>query len=382
MNKPKFNGTSVSSLESLAAMLGIDRKRLDWVVLSVSKSYKPFTIETGKNNKQREIFEPKKALKGIQKKINKEIFENVSYPEYLHGGLVGRDYISNASAHTKKKTIISLDITNFYPSISKKDVTLIFKNLMRFSPPVSDALTELATFDGKVPQGACCSSYIANLLFFNCEYNVVNKLKSMGLYYTRLLDDITISSDHDMTSAQKTKVIQMIDGMVKQYRLKINEKKTIIEHADNTTSKLNVTGLWVKHGVPKLTKENRRYIRYLVHICQKMAEYQRCNDEYHDLWNKCSGKVAQMSRLGHSQANDLRDILSEILPIYDEYKIKKLKLLANFYVKGFSLPLSEEQVRKVNRLIYDFDIVGRTNKKLAVQCRKKLRLLLPKMVAL
>ncbi len=23
---------------------------------------------------------------------------------------------------------------------------------------------------------------------------------------------------------------------------------------------------------------------------------------YHDLWNRCSGKVAQMSRLGHVQA--------------------------------------------------------------------------------
>ncbi|MCM5124635.1 reverse transcriptase family protein, partial [Escherichia coli] len=110
----------------------------------------------------------------IQKKINKEIFEKIDYPHYLHGALSGRDYISNAAVHTRKRTVICLDITNFYPSISKKDVCSIFKNLMRFSPEVSLCLTELVTLNNKVPQGGCCSSYIANLLFFNSEYNLYN----------------------------------------------------------------------------------------------------------------------------------------------------------------------------------------------------------------
>ena len=78
MNKPRFNGTPVASLDSLSAMLGIERKRLDWIVKSVSMSYKQFKVETGKNKKERQIFEPKRSLKGIQKKINKEIFGNDS----------------------------------------------------------------------------------------------------------------------------------------------------------------------------------------------------------------------------------------------------------------------------------------------------------------
>ncbi|EEW1895386.1 RNA-directed DNA polymerase, partial [Escherichia coli] len=46
-------------------MLGIERKRLDWIVKSVSMSYKQFKVETGKNKKARQIFEPKRSLKGI-----------------------------------------------------------------------------------------------------------------------------------------------------------------------------------------------------------------------------------------------------------------------------------------------------------------------------
>lgn len=248
---------------------------------------------------------------------------------------------------------------------------------MRFSPDVSLCLTELVTLNNKVPQGGCCSSYIANLLFFNSEYNLYNRLKSMGLSYSRLLDDITISSDKELSSEEKTKVIKLVHGMVNQYRLSINESKTTIEHSKDSSSKLSVTGLWVKHGVPKLTKENRRYIRYLVYICKKQGAYERHTKEYHDLWNRCSGKVAQMSRLGHVQAVELRAILSEIMPVYDDYKISKLKLMAKHYLNKFTPPLTDDQIRKIDRMLYDFDIVGRTNKNLAKLYRRKLVALLP-----
>ncbi|MFK9074268.1 reverse transcriptase family protein, partial [Proteus sp. NGCRVN-01] len=186
--KPLFNGTQLSSHSSLAAMLGVTPEILDKIVLSIPKSYKDFCIKTGKNKKERAIFEPKKGLKYIQKKINEEIFCKVKYPVYLHGGLKNRDYVSNAGFHSGKKTIISLDITNFYPSISKKDILNIFKNMMRFSPSISETLTKLVTLNDKLPQGACTSSYIANLIFFNDEHNIVSKLNRMGMTYTRLLD--------------------------------------------------------------------------------------------------------------------------------------------------------------------------------------------------
>ncbi len=59
MNKPRFNGTPVASLDSLSAMLGIERKRLDWIVKSVSMSYKQFKVETGKNKKKGKFLNPR-----------------------------------------------------------------------------------------------------------------------------------------------------------------------------------------------------------------------------------------------------------------------------------------------------------------------------------
>ena len=85
-----------------------------------------------------------------------------------------------------------------------------------------------------------------------------------------------------------------------------------------------------------------------------------------------------MSRVDHEQSVELREKLGKILPLYDEFKIRKIVFLANNYIKNFSLPLSEEQVSKVNKIIYDVGIVGRSNKKLSNELRKKLRSILPK----
>ncbi len=80
------------------------KKRLDWIVKSVSMSYKRFKVETGKNKKEGKFLNPE-IFERIQKKINKEILRKlITY--YLHGALSGRDYISNAAVHTRKRTVI------------------------------------------------------------------------------------------------------------------------------------------------------------------------------------------------------------------------------------------------------------------------------------
>ncbi|MCF1267339.1 reverse transcriptase family protein [Morganella morganii] len=372
-NKPIYNNKPIGSLESLSSMLGISKSQLDNIINHVSDSYKSFIKETGRNKKSRELFEPKKTLKQIQKKLNKEIFEGITYPNYLHGGIKNKDYITNAKVHSGAKSIISLDIENFYPSIRKNDVLNIFKNLMKFPQDVSESLTKLVTLNGVVPQGSCCSSYIANLVFFNSEYHLVTKVKNKRFEYSRLLDDITISSKTEFTNEEKTFVINNVRAMANRYRLSLNENKTKIENSSDLKSDFEVTGLWAKHSVPKLKKCHRRYIRYIVFICEKQALFDRTSMDYHALWNKASGKVAQLKRLNHSESNMLRDRLSLVLPEYDDDKIQKIiKIADNLLVNGHKLNAIDLK-DKINHLFYEFGIVSRTKKSLAYRYRKKIR---------
>ncbi len=68
-------------------------------------------------------------------------------------------------------------LKKFYDNIKKERVYLIYSQFFNFPHEVSELLTKLTTYKNKVPQGACTSSYLANLIFFNSEYSLVSKLR-------------------------------------------------------------------------------------------------------------------------------------------------------------------------------------------------------------
>lgn len=377
--KPYYPYPAISSLDKLAQTLSINKEILSDFILKVDQSYTEFEI-TPENKKKRTVHEPKHFLKKIQKRINSRILEIVQYPHYLQGGIKDelhpRDYIQNAKIHCGQKSIINLDITNFYPSIRENYVYDIFKYLFNFPDEVANALTKLTTYEGVVPQGACTSSYIANLVFFNSEYKIASELASKNYKYSRLLDDITISSSKEFSEEEKTYLIRKANGLFKKYGLKQNNKKRTIESKTNTKDKFAVTGVWVGKQTPKIRKKERHHIRHLIYICEQKFIDSSHTDEYHELWNKTSGKVAQLTRLGHKQSRDYRERLAKILPIYSEDTKKKLI----FQVKHI-LKVKEHQwkrpghISKVNKLLFQVGVLSRTDKPLARSLRKQLTII-------
>ncbi|MGZ8172820.1 MULTISPECIES: reverse transcriptase family protein [Methylobacter] len=199
--KPYYPHNPIASIEALAITLGIHPKLLQDLAIKVDDSYTSF-LAPPKNNKQRLVHEPKHELKKLQKRINSRIFEKVEYPDYLQGGIKDetnpRDYVVNATRHAHANQIICIDVKKFYPSIKSQYAAKIFQYFLKFPPDVSEILTKLVTYRGKVPQGGCTSSYIANLIFYDTEYLLVSELRKHDIQYSRLLDDITLSSQKNL----------------------------------------------------------------------------------------------------------------------------------------------------------------------------------------
>lgn len=213
-DKPFYEQNPIGSLQSLAYTLNTPLVTLKDIAKNVVHSYHEFEIPVKKKDgsvKLRKIKEPKFLLKKIQKRINAQILSKVNFPNYLHGGIRKRDYFSNAESHVKSETVISLDIENFYPNIDRNHVLSIFKYLLKFEEKVSAMLADLVTFEGKLPQGAVTSSYIANLIFYEKEYKIVSGFRQQGLIYTRLLDDITVSSQKKLTDEKKKSLKRFVN---------------------------------------------------------------------------------------------------------------------------------------------------------------------------
>jgi len=350
------------------------------IINKIDDSYTSFTLpEHPKTGKIRTVCEAKFTLKRIQKRINSRIFSNIVFPNYLHGGLKAtdiqkRDYIENAKVHAGAVTLINLDVRNFYPNIKTKAVSNIFKYFFKFEDDVVDALTKLTTYRGSIPQGAATSSYLANLVFFNSEYQLVSKFRGQGIHYTRLLDDITISSKSELTDEKSSQIITSVSGMMKKHQLKLHNKKTKVCDRRQDNVDFQVTGLWVKHGIPKVRKKERRYVRQLVYNCEQEAKVSKTCERYHTLWNRTSGHVNTLHRLNHSQSKDYRLRLKCILPEYDESKIA---LTCDIVKSILRVPKKEHKklnfMNRYNQVMYRLGIVARTNKSTASAYKKKLR---------
>ena len=324
----------------------------------------------------RTVCEPKHELKRLQKKINSRIFEKVCYPSYLQGGLKDdanpRDYVKNAAVHVRPALLVCLDIKNFYPNIRDDAVKNVFQNFLQFEPEVAEILTLLTTVKRRIPQGGCCSSYLANLIFYDYEYKVVQRLRKLGWQYSRLLDDITLSSEDPELDSEAA--IKEIAALCRRFGLKLNNKKTAVLHREQGISELIVTGVWVAHGLPSLKKNERREIRQLVHTCEKMFAKDSASTEYHRYWNSVSGKVAKYSRMHEGLAKKYRERLQVILPVFDEHTrgnvIKEVKTLC-------SKPKKEAHrigfIKRINRAHHALGILSRTDRRLATSLRRELK---------
>ncbi|MFM0086918.1 reverse transcriptase family protein [Paraburkholderia sediminicola] len=377
--RPYYTKKPIGTLTALSGALQVGLPALEHTGSNLQNHYTPYQIPKA-NGSMRSIVIPSLHLKTIQKRINREIFSHVAYPDYLYGGVPGKDYVRNAERHKSAQVVIALDVKDFYPSISTLRVSNIFQHLFKFSPEVSELLANLTTYQNKVPQGACTSSHLANLVLHDVESSVVKYCENMGLIYTRLLDDVTISSMKTISQAKVEQIINMVSRMLKGKGLRLRNSKTRVTSKSNPEELMEVTGLWLNRGTPRAKSQARRAIRIEVYKCKEASNVSRTDSEYHDAFATASGKVAMLSYLEHAESGRLRKSLSAILPVYDEREITKTKKIVKMLSRT-----SETDRRKyaynVNyfKTMQRINIIARTDALLAKSLRKRLSLCRPQL---
>src|ERR1019366_1543557 len=170
----------VGSLRNLEFRLGEKRDDLRELLKSRPLLYHPFELlkkqhpypgkkrnlefQTGRP-KYRQIDNPAEQLKTIQRRILRRILSEVDLPPYMFGAVAGKTLAQHAEKHIKNQstTVVRMDISSYYPSITCGHVYSVWRNVLNCPPPVARILTELTTFDFHLPQGAPTSPPIANI---------------------------------------------------------------------------------------------------------------------------------------------------------------------------------------------------------------------------
>ncbi|BAP44744.1 RNA-directed DNA polymerase [Pseudomonas sp. StFLB209] len=311
----------IYSLKSLALALGESVEFLGWLACQADSLYRPVQL-VKKDGTPRYAYDARADLKKVQRKIVDRILARVVYPKYLHGGIKDADFrrsiYSNANLHTGAKSYIVQDISNFFPSISFAKVYDVFSLFFNFGHVVAHLLTRLVTRAGVVPQGASTSSYLANLVFWDVEPEVVLGLKEKGFCYSRFADDITVSSPSALSADEKTEIVTKVTGMLarkgfKQKRSKMHvlKKGQAIALSNGKYEPALITGLSISGPKPVITKKERNRIRGLVKNYQALIDMGRPDSELEKVFHKVMGQVGRIIACGQAEGAELKKTLNE-----------------------------------------------------------------------
>jgi len=215
-----------------------------------------------KSGGNRLIHIPCKVLKRIQRLILDKILTNIRVSKSCKGFVKGFSTLDNALPHVGAKTILSMDIKNFFPSISSKQVYFMFKKI-GYNNLISTILTNFCTCEDSLPQGSPCSPMIANLVTYKLDLRIENYLKNTGITYTRYADDLTFSGNN------RSQIIYIKDKIIKiieEENFCINSKKTRIS---TFTKPKIVTGLIITNEKVGIGKKKYKELRAKIHHLTK-----------------------------------------------------------------------------------------------------------------
>ena len=189
------------SMAKLEVLLGVPRAELRAIAESAGSFYEPFQQVKAprpfamqkKTAKVRTIDNPTGRLKEIQKTIYSKLLRPLALPHYLYGGVPGRTVLENVLQHHGAPVLVTMDIRNFFPTVSNIQVYQVWRHLLDCSPEISSILTRLTTFERHLPQGAPTSTILANLVLFSVDEPIRTKCAELDVSYSTWVDDLAFS---------------------------------------------------------------------------------------------------------------------------------------------------------------------------------------------
>lgn len=199
-----------------------------------------------KSGKHRLIEPPHKELKIIQKRI-KNCLGRIIVPDNVFSGVKGKSYADNARFHVgnNRRNLYKIDLTAFFPSITRDTVYRFFAEDLLCSPDVAQLLADLTTIDlGKSSaknideiyeflKEKNVSSYnhlisgapTSQILSYLVNHQMFDEMQKLaddnGITMTIYVDDVTFSSENRISKDFRDKIITII----RKYNYQISRKK-------------------------------------------------------------------------------------------------------------------------------------------------------------
>lgn len=244
-------------------LLGISTEEelsvLSRIIASPSSFYREFKVSK-KSGGTRTISSPYPSLAIIQTNIQNNLLFRFESNSSAYAYVKGKSAIDHARIHVNGEELLKLDIKDFFPSISRQ---MVFESLQRngAKADVCFYISLLCILNCGLPQGACTSPTLSNLVFSPIDVRLTGLANFFGLKYSRYADDLAFSGGRiprDLSS--------LVGDILLEYGFYLNHKKTQLKLAGK---KKIITGVSISSGQVRAPKSFKRELRAQIYELER-----------------------------------------------------------------------------------------------------------------
>lgn len=254
-------------VQMLSQRTGLPQADIERIIASAPRRYKEFTIPKRNGRGIREIAQPSRELKSLQRIIVEVVLSRMPVHDCAHGYVAGRGIKTNAAAHARSRYILKMDFKDFFPSLVPLDLRshLLKHWPSEFTEQEVAQLEKILFWRKKGSHGlrmcigAPSSPALSNALMYEVDQSISVASTSVGVIYTRYADDLTFSSrDKNILGPLQSQVSSIVKGFGRP-ELRINSSKTVnvSRYQRRTVTGVNIT----PEGRLSIGRDTKRVIR-------------------------------------------------------------------------------------------------------------------------
>lgn len=231
--------------------------------------YKTHYIEKRRGRGRREISQPTRELKFLQRILVNHELVNLPIHEVAVGYRQGYSIYDHAQPHASARYLLKLDFKNFFPSLKREALEFCLSRDTNYLEEERWILGNLLcrnvrnTDSYQLSIGAPSSPLISNYLLYEFDEQVSNFCKTKNVIYTRYADDLAFSTSVPSVLNKVEEEIHHLATELWYLGLVLNEEKSVNV---STKRRRTLVGLTLSNdGRASIGRSAKRGLRVAIH---------------------------------------------------------------------------------------------------------------------
>ncbi|MBB5705017.1 retron St85 family RNA-directed DNA polymerase [Sphingopyxis panaciterrulae] len=255
-------------IEFLVSEVGLSARNIERLIQTAPERYKVYHIRK-RSGGWREIAQPATELKIVQRAIVEKYLKHLPIHPAATAYVPGSSIRRNAAIHSVNGPILKYDFKEFFPSITERawlrycEIHGIFDRVeaiqfgrLLFRRPHGGTILRLSI-------GAPSSPILSNVLMYEFDKMLHERVAQHSVTYTRYADDLTFSARRTGYLNSVNRILRSTISQVQLPKIKINEEKTVVA---TEKYRRQVTGLILTNDKRvSLGRERKRNLRAALH---------------------------------------------------------------------------------------------------------------------